>query len=193
MFIAFEGLDGSGQSTQAQLLAENLEKTGKKTLVTKEPTRDTPTGKLIRDVLQGRIFMSPQALQLLFAADRAEHLRTVIDPALKNNQIVITDRYFFSTIAYGALDVDWKWLKEFNRNFRVPDITFMLKLDPKICLERIASRGSETELFEQNEKLVRVWKNYERIAKEFTNIHIIDSDRPMQVVHTEIWKITSEI
>src|SRR3989338_2355735 len=116
MFIAFEGLDGSGSSTQAQLLAKRLEKKGKKVLVTKEPTSDNPTGKLIRSVLQHRQKMSPQELQRLFTEDRAEHLKNVIEPALAAGTTVITDRYLFSTLAYGALEVEWDWLKRLNQN-----------------------------------------------------------------------------
>ena len=186
MFIAFEGLDGSGSSTQARLLADRLEKNGHAALVTKEPTDGTPVGRLIRDVLQHKTEVSPQTLQLLFSADRAEHLKNVVEPALKNKQTVITDRYLFSTLAYGALSVDWEWLKALNRPFRLPDVTFLLKLDPAECLRRIAGRGSELELFEHHEKLAKVWQNYEKAAAEFPNIHVIGSNRPIEEVHEEI-------
>lgn len=192
MFIAFEGLDGSGSSSQAKLLAERLEKAGKKVLVTKEPTTDTSTGLRIREVLQHREIMSPRELQQLFTEDRAEHLKNVIEPALKDGFAVITDRYLFSTLAYGALEVEWAWLKELNRSFRLPDVTFLLKLDPVECLHRIAARGTAAEFFEREEKLAKVWENYERVAAEFPNIHVIESDRPIEEVGEEIWRIASE-
>lgn len=188
MFIAFEGLDGSGSSTQGRLLAERLEKEGHKILFTKEPTHDTSTGKRIRRVLQQEEVVSPQKLQQLFTEDRAEHLKNVIEPALAQGKTVITDRYLFSTLAYGALEVDWDWLKALNQNFRLPNITFLLKLDPVECLRRIASRGSKTEFFEREEKLAKVWKNYERVAVEFQNIYLIDSSGSLAGVHEAIWR-----
>jgi len=191
MFIAFEGLDGSGSSTQSRILAERLEKSGHPAFVTKEPTKDTPIGKMIREVLQRRWELSPITLQLLFSADRAEHLRSQIQPAIKNRQIVITDRYFFSTIAYGAMDISMGWLKTLCKYFPIPDITFLFKLDPKECIKRIAGRGSEYELFEQKEKLEKIWKNYEKIAEDYENFHIIDATKTIEEISDEIWGIVS--
>ena len=191
MFIAFEGLDGSGSTTQSRRLAENLEKKGLVPHLTKEPTSDTPIGKMIREVLQHRYKISPDTLQLLFTADRAEHLKTEIEPALENGQIVITDRYLLSTLAYGSLDVDMDWLKGLNQNFRVPDITFLFKVDPAECIRRIRGRGSEFEIFENEEKLRRIWNHYEALSHEFPNLHLIDSEKPKDEVEDEIWGIVS--
>lgn len=190
MFIAFEGLDGSGSSTQSRLLAEKLEANGHPVLLTKEPTSDTPIGKMIREILQHKWECSPEGLQLLFSADRAEHLKNEIEPALKNGQIVITDRYLFSTIAYGSLSVnDTDWLKCLNKHFRLPDITFLFKLDPKVCIERIQGRGNEFELFEENEKLGKIWMGYEKLAEEYENIHIIDAGKSIEEIQDEVWDI----
>ncbi len=187
MFIAFEGLDGSGSSTQSRLLAEKLEGQGHAVLLTKEPTSSTPIGKMIRDILQHRWECSPKGLQLLFSADRAEHLATDIEPALKNGQVVITDRYLFSTIAYGSLAVqDTDWLASLNEKFRLPDITFLFKLDPKICIERIQGRGSDFELFEEHEKLGKIWEAYEKLADQFENIHVIDATKSIEQIGEEI-------
>ena len=93
MFIVFEGLDGSGSSTHSKLLTEKLQSEGCAVFHTKEPTDKGPTGTTIREVLQHKYTVSPEALQLLFCADRAEHLVREIDPALKNGEIVISDRY----------------------------------------------------------------------------------------------------
>ena len=192
MFIAFEGLDGSGSSTQSKLLADKLEAHGQPVLLTKEPTKDSYIGKLIREVLQHKWQCSPEALQLLFSADRAEHLKNQIEPALKNNQIVITDRYLFSTIAYGGLEIkDTEWLKSLNSRFLLPDITFLFKLDPKICIERIHGRGSDFELFEKHEKLTSIWQNYEKIATNYPNSHIIDASKSIEEIAEEIWGLVS--
>ncbi|MBN2306722.1 dTMP kinase [Candidatus Peregrinibacteria bacterium] len=187
MFVAFEGLDGSGSSTQSRMLAERLEKNGKPALLTKEPTKDSPIGKLIREILQHKLSVSPETLQLLFSADRAEHLRNEIEPALKGSQVVITDRYLFSTLAYGGMSVDMKWLKTLNKNFRLPDITFLFKLAPEECIKRIAGRGSDYELFEKAEKLTKVWENYEKVAEEYPNIYVIDATKTIERISEEIW------
>lgn len=188
MFIAFEGLDGSGSSTQARLLKEKLEASGLAPLLTKEPTSDSPIGKMIRDILQHKWECSPHGLQLLFSADRAEHLHSDIEPALLNGRVVITDRYLFSTLAYGSLAInDWDWLKKISLPFRLPDITFLLKLDPDACIKRIHGRGSDFELFEQHEKLKEVWKGYERIAQEFSNVVLIDAAESIEVIAEEVW------
>lgn len=190
MFIAFEGLDGSGSSTQADLLAKRMEKKGRPVLKTKEPTGNTPIGRMIRDVLQHQWECSPEGLQLLFCADRAEHLKNEIEPALTKGKIVITDRYLLSTIAYGSLAVpDTEWLKTLNRPFRLPDITFLFRLDPSICIERIASRGSEFELFEKEEKLKKIWQQYEKLADEYENIVVIDATRSIEEISEEVWGV----
>jgi len=189
MFIAFEGLDGSGSSTQSKILAERLEKSGRPVLKTKEPTRDTPVGKIIREILQHKWDVSPLTLQLLFTADRADHLKSTIEPALKNGRIVVTDRYFFSTIAYGAMDVSMSWLKTLCKYFRIPDITFLFKLDPQICIKRIAGRGSEYELFETTDKLGKIWANYEKVANDYENFHIIDATKTIEEISDEIWGV----
>lgn len=192
MFIAFEGLDGSGSSTQSRLLAEKLEKNGKPSLLTKEPTSDSPIGKLIREILQHKWSTSPEGLQLLFSADRAEHIKNEIEPALEGGQVVITDRYLYSTLAYGGMSVDMEWLKALNKNFRLPDITFLFKLSPEECIKRIAGRGSDFELFEKSDKLAKIWENYEKIAEEFPNIQVIDATETIEGISEEIWGMVSE-
>lgn len=192
MFIAFEGLDGSGSSTHAKLLAEHLKTAGKKVLLTKEPTHDTPIGQLIRKVLQHQWQVSPQALQLLFTADRAAHLSEVIEPALSAGKVVITDRYLFSTLAYGSLDCDLKWLKQLNHPFRLPDITFLLKVPPEECIRRIGQRKSGPEFFEKAEKLKKVWQVYEMLGQEYENVKVIDSTKPKELVAQTIAEIAAQ-
>src|SRR3989344_3150121 len=167
-FIAFEGLDGSGSTTQASKLRDFLNETQKKLVLgrpsanlTKEPTNNI-VGGLIRGQLTGDWKTQPECLQLLFAADRAHHLEKEIIPLLKEGTTVITDRYFFSTIAFGGLEIkDTDWLIQINRTFILPDITFLIKVSPKTCIDRIRGDRFHIELFEKEEALTRVWKNYE--------------------------------
>ncbi len=191
-FIVFEGLDGSGQSTQANLLRNFLTQKGLEIILTKEPTLDSETGKEIRQILDKKEKISPQKLQELFAKDRKEHLENLILPAIQERKIVISDRYFFSSFAYGkADDVDLEWLIKINNQFLLPDITFLLKVSPEICLERIKKRnqGKERTLFEEKEKLSKVWNVYQILPDRFKNIFIVDGEKPIEEVSKDIKKI----
>ncbi len=198
-FIIFEGLDGSGQSTQAAKLVEDLNKTPKKfelgrpeAHLTKEPTNNL-IGGLIRGQLTGDWKTRPECLQLLFAADRAHHLEKEVIPILEKGGVVVSDRYFFSTIAYGSLEIpDWQWLKDINKHFLLPDISFFLKVSPTTCIKRIKGNRFEMELFEKEEALARVWQGYERLAKEFENIYLIDGEREIDEIFNDIKKIIHE-
>jgi len=186
VFIVFEWLDGSGSSTQARLLAEYFQKNWKSVLATKEPNEDSPIWKLIREILQHKHKVSWDSLQLLFSADRAEHLASKIEPALKEWKIVISDRYFFSTIAFAALTWNQEWMENVNKRFRLPDFIFLFKLAPEECVKRIESRWAEKELFEKTETLKKVWEGYEWLSKRFENIHLIDASKSIEEIHKEI-------
>ncbi|MEA3229431.1 MAG: dTMP kinase [archaeon] len=185
MFIVFDGLDGAGSSTQVSLLQKALQEKGHNAYVTKEPTNNI-IGGLIRGQLTKDWKTGPECLQLLFAADRAHHLEREILPMLRKENIVISDRYFFSTIAFGGIDLDMGWLKVLNEKFKVPDLSFFIKVPAKVCVERISRSRFDFELFEEEKKLEKVWKNYEILAKEFENVHIIDGMKPVEEVHKEI-------
>ena len=186
-FIIFEGLDGSGQSTQAGLLRDFLIKKGYKVVLTKEPTFSSKAGKKIRQVLDKKEKISAKELQELFAKDRKEHLEKLIIPALKEGKIVISDRYFFSSFAYGkASGLDLEWLIKINNEFLLPDITFLLKVSPQICLERIKKRNRERTLFEEKEKLEKVWKIYEILPTRFKNVYMVDGEKSIKEVFEEI-------
>ncbi|NQU77738.1 dTMP kinase [Candidatus Falkowbacteria bacterium] len=191
-FIVFEGPDGSGQTTQASLLADVLTKSSKKVYLTKEPADDLDDG-LIRKILKKRKLTSPETLQLYFTANRAHHLSAQIEPALNSGQWVISDRYFFSTLAFGMLKLDYEWLWQINSHFRKPDITFFLDVPARVCMDRLQRRGGEREFFEQEKKLEQVIKNYKEVfsKKQFSNIFIINGDRDIGIIAKEIWGIVN--
>ncbi len=192
MFIVFEGLDGAGNTTQSRLLAEFLKGRGHDALLTKEPTQN-PIGKIIRDVLQHRLKTSPLALQLLFVTDRAHHFYSVIDPALKKGQIVVSDRYMFSTFAFGGLGVDEELLKELNEKFRIPDLTFIIDVPAEVAMERIkSSRKGKPEFFEDVDKFKGIRANYLKLKDQFPNVHVIDGNRPIEAVAADVQKIVLE-
>lgn len=188
-FIVFEGLDGSGQSTQTKLLGRYLLKKGYQVVLTKEPTLDSQAGRKIREALDEKIKIESAKLQELFAQDRKEHLKNLIIPALKKGKIVISDRYFFSSFAYGSIDLDLEWLIKLNKNFLMPDLTFILATRPEICLERIKNRGEEIKLFEKKEKLEKVWQNYQLLSQRFKNIYFVDGEKSIREVFQQVKKI----
>lgn len=165
-FIVIEGLDGSGLSTQADLLRNFLRGRGVKTYLTKEPTSNV-IGGLVRGALSKIYSLPPAALQLLFAADRQHHLDREIRPMLKNGAIVICDRYFWSSVAYGSLKLDREWLLEINKQALTPDLTIILQVPPKICIQRIVEDRFDLELYEKLEELLKIWGTYQWLAKRF--------------------------
>jgi len=189
-FIVFEGLDGSGQSTQTDNLVSFFKKKKIKTHITKEPTNNL-IGGLIRGQLQGDWKSSPECLQLLFAADRAHHLEKEVIPYLEKGITVVCDRYFFSSIAFGSLEVnDWNWLKGINKRFILPDIVFYLKTSPEICIKRISENRFSFELFEKEEKLEIIKKGYQRLVKEYGFFKVINGEKSIEEVSEEIKNIT---
>ena len=188
-FVVFEGLNGSGKSEQARLLKEYLDKCGWATLLTKEPTQWTEAGQKIKEALEGKMNLVPLQLQELFAQDRAEHLRKEIIPALREGKIVISDRYAFSSIAFGALGVSFRVLFKLNEDFICPDKIFLLETSPEECLRRIAKRGTKIRIFEELEKMHRIADSYKRLAhfEPFENFFIvIDGEKSIEEIHQEV-------
>jgi dTMP kinase len=151
MFITFEGIEGSGKTTQISHVAEFLKRKGKECIVTREPG-GTVTGRKIRAILldpesKG---MDPSAELLLYIADRAEHLSKVVKPALSEGKTVLCDRYFDATVAYQGyargLDIDFlKRMHKYVLNDLKPDITFLLDLSPEAGLSRAWRQIKEGE------------------------------------------------
>jgi dTMP kinase len=190
-FIVFEGLDGSGTSTQTAKLNEKLSR-DYKILVTKEPTGNL-IGGLIRGQLTGVWRTDQQCLQLLFAADRAHHLEREIIPALKTGRLVLSDRYFFSSVAYGSLDLDKKWILDLNRNFLMPDLSIIIKVSPKECLRRMKKSRYNLELFEEEKKLQKVWQVYNWLSKKFDKVVVIDGAAEKDAVFEKIYQEVRDV
>lgn len=186
-FIVFEGLDGSGQTTQAGLLKAFLEERGHRVLLTKEPTSSSGVAPKIRAALDKRETAKGWLLQQWFVQDRREHLEGEIIPALQAGQAVISDRYFFSTFAFGQADgLAIDRLIELNQDFLLPDIAFLLEVKPEICMERIEGRGRARTRFEELKKLRKVALAYEEVAKRFEVIKKIKGEQPIKEVFSDV-------
>ncbi len=194
MFIVMEGIDGAGKSTQAKLLAEWFEEQGYETVLTKEPT-DTAFGKLIRRLVltggrEGIIDgarISHEAEALLFAADRAEHVHKLIKPSVEAGKVVISDRYFYSSLAYQwARGLDLGWLVDLNRFAIRPDLTVLLDLPVKESMKRINGRSIKTEFDKIAELQKKVRENYLQLAKRFPEVRIVNALADVEDIHNDI-------
>lgn len=173
LLIAIEGMDGSGKTTQAQRLVEELKKKKVKAIYTKEPT-DTPTGKMIRQILSGELKVPPLSLQYLFCADRGVH-QVELEKLLAKGYVIVTDRYFWSAVAYGISDLDGKpdyYMAAFSilsmyNQFLSPDYTFYLDVSVDEAHRRIKKSSKHGEIYDKKEKLVKIQKGYEVLVKKY--------------------------
>jgi dTMP kinase len=201
LYIALEGIDGSGKTTQVERLVSYFEKQGREVIHTREPRKGVGLiGKLIQDILHGKANVSPVAFQYLFSADRQMHHQELILPALDEGKVVITDRCFWSAIPYGILDtndmVDPNSMQQklvaqsilsFYHEFTIPDKTFYLDVSLDTALERITKGDGANEIYEDKTKLRRAIDGYQWLLKEFPQeFTVIDANKGVDEVSKEI-------
>ncbi len=184
VLLAFEGIDGSGKSTQARMFADWAELEGLEVVRTREPTQG-PWGRKIREA-RFTARLSPEDELAAFIADRKEHVETLVRPALARGALVIIDRYYYSTVAYqGARGLDPQALLEMNRAFAPkPDLVLLVDADPKLCLQRIHARGEGQDLFENLEALTKVRAIFLSLVEP--HVAVIDGGRSAEVVFDEV-------
>ncbi|MDP1821749.1 MAG: dTMP kinase [Archangium sp.] len=184
VLLAFEGIDGSGKSTQAKKFVAWAQSIGLDVVSSREPT-DGPWGKKIRDA-RFTARMSPEDELAAFIADRKEHVATLIKPALERGALVVIDRYYYSTVAYqGARGLDPAALLQKNRAFApVPDLVVLVDVEPKAALERIATRGQGTDLFENLATLTKVRELFLSLVD--AHVALIDGARAPEVVFGDV-------
>lgn len=152
-FVCIEGLDGSGKSTQARLLAERLQKT-RRVLLTVEPSRGRIGTFIRQSYLYGENRLSSVVEALLFAADRVDHVQNEIAPALETGDVVISDRYVYSSLAYqGAAGLSLEWIEKVNSHALRPDIALFLDVDLGTVMKRLKPRKSIMENLETQERV----------------------------------------
>ncbi len=188
LFIVFEGIDGSGKSTQACLLAEKLHRRGLEVVRLSEPTRGK-WGEKIRELSKNSDSLSPREELALFIKDRREDVRKNIRPALEAGKVVILDRYFYSTLAYqGARGISLEEIRQKHRSFVIlPDLVFILDVPVSTGLRRIKDRPVIYRLFEEKEYLKKVREIF--LSLPDPECLIIDGRLPAEVIHRKIWSI----
>lgn len=187
VFIVFEGLDGAGKTTQVRLLCKRLEQAGYKVVRLKEPT-DGPWGQKIRHMAQGRRHhVSPKTELTWFLEDRRQDVDQNIGPALARGQVVVLDRYYFSSMAYqGARGLDPEHIRQCNEAFAPPpDLLILLDIPPERGLQRL-QRDRDPDNFEQLAYLQQVAAQFARM--EFTYLRRIPATLTAEAVHDRIWQ-----
>lgn len=195
--IVLEGLDGAGTTTQAKRLVGYLTEQGMAAHQTREPS-DGPIGKLIRQMLTGGHAIDEQKIAqstfgLLFAADRLDHIQREIEPQLAKGALVVSDRYYHSSLAYQGTGADRDWITQLNSRARVPDLTIFLQVRPEVAAARRAAAGRVQELFEDIEMQEQVAAGYKatlsELAAQGERIEMLDGEASPDDVFAAIVKL----
>lgn len=201
LYIALEGIDGCGKTTQLEKLSEYFKKQGKEVIVTREPRKSGIIGDLVQKVLTGEVKLPSVALQYLFSADRQANQQDTVLPALKAGKVVISDRVFWSAIVYGILDrtggkydksdadlllISQSILSMYHQ-FTVPDFTFYLKIPLETSMKRLKAKKDVKEIYEEESKISKVLTGYEYLKSRFPDaITVINGDQPVEKVTAEM-------
>lgn len=193
--IVIEGIDGAGTTTQAARLVETLKREGRDSHLTREPS-DGPIGKILREILTGKHApVDATTMALLFAADRADHLQREVEPALARSAIVVSDRWYHSSLAYQGAEEDREWIVTLNARARRPDLTILLEVPPEMAAERRAAAEREEEIYDRLETQRRVAATYRAVVERLQDrewIVILDGTKGMDEVAAEILRLAHE-
>jgi len=200
-YIAIEGVDASGKSTQVDEVKKYLEKSGKDVQVVSEPSDKGVTGKMIRDILAGREDIPLTAFQFIYTADRIIQFERDIIPALKDGCIVLSSRCFWSAIPYGIMDKGETEYKDADASllmmaqgilsmyhqFIAPDHTIYLRISAETACDRLSDMDKTKEIYEKKSKLEKLVKGYDWLSRKFPEeIKVVDGERSIERVTEEI-------
>jgi dTMP kinase len=182
--VTIEGLDGSGKTTQMDLLTDHLKQMAVPFVRLREPS-ELPTGQQIRKLIQSQQDLYPQRLLELFINDRLEDLRQNIRPALAAGKIALLDRYLYSNAAYQGVDLGWARVIEQNltQGVALPHKSFLLEIAPQEGLGRVEERGEGKTTFEKSAFLQQVANNYRQIKQWDPNMEAVDASQSPERVH----------
>ena len=198
-FVVFEGIDGAGTSTQIKRLVERgcAEAGDGAFVATAEPT-GLETGKFLRRMLGGDFTVDEKTNAYLFAADRCEHIfgKGGVKELCESGKIVVSDRYFFSSMAYQSVSCGEELPKLLNEPFPLPEYLFYFVINPEVSLGRVTARGEKKEIYETIEKQKKIAAQYEKVISEYEKtagesgmkIIRIDAEKDIESISEEIWK-----
>lgn len=199
-FIVFEGIDGSGTTTQIKKLAERFPK--EKVFVSAEPTKNE-TGLFLRRMLKGEFSVNEKTASFLFAADRCEHLygKDGILEQIQNGKIALSDRYLFSSLAYQSVSCGKDFPEHLNSLFPLPEILFYFEINPEISISRVTERGEKTEIYEKIEFQKKTASLYDQVINSYRQteksqgmkIITIDAEKPIDEISEIIWSSLKNI
>ncbi len=199
--IVFEGIDGSGKSTQIELLCQTLKERKIPFYVTMEPS-ERPIGSMIRQILTGKAHADPKVIAALFTADRLDHLLNEVNGIarmVEEGMLVLMDRYYFSSYAYQSVDAPMDWVIQANAlsaQILRPAVNIFLDVDAEDALERITKNRGKTELFEEKERLIQVRERYMEAfekLKDAERVEMVDGSREKDEIAKDVWGIVSAL
>lgn len=197
-FVVLEGLDGAGTTTQLRMLSERLSREGTPHFATWEPTEGT-VGKLLRGILVRQVKAHPRTIALLYAADRSEHLydpHAGIEARTRRGELVVSDRYLFSSLAYQGMETEYEYVRALNSGFPLPQILVFVDTPVEVCQERLAARRN-VELYDGLIFQERVREGYLRAIESYASagmqVSLVNGDRAAGLIHGEIWKIIGAV
>ncbi len=196
-FVVLEGLDGAGTTTQMRLLCERLEREGRVHDGSYEPT-DGPVGRLIRQVLARKVDALPLTVALLFAADRNQHVNGPdgIVARVARGELVVSDRYLFSSLAYQSIACGFRRVLELNEDFPLPELLVFLDTPVAVSQARLDRRSSR-ELYDESGFQARVREGYLQAFEHFEGsgmrVLVLDGDRAPEEIHEAIWTETARL
>lgn len=195
-FMVIEGIDGAGTTTQAKMLVDWLAARNLASVFTGEPSRG-PIGALLRQILAGRTVgrnaggsqrpIDNDAIALLFAADRMDHLDCEILPQLERGVNVVCDRYYHSSYTYQSLQGDLEWIRSLNGRALRPDVTYLLDCTAELAAKRRAERKTSSEMYEVFETQQKLAQAYRELAAESSEpIVVVDGRGSIEQVQHQI-------
>ncbi len=197
-FVVFEGIDGSGTTTQLKILEDRLKDSS--VWFTCEPT-DRAVGKLLRQALKGECRLQEETMARLFAADRCEHL-VAPDGIIKrcsSGHTVFCDRYLFSSLAYQGKPEIRQQVAALNAGFPLPEYLFFFDIKADVAMKRVDTRGGTKEIYETTEFQRDVSERYKQILEDYSirapgmKIIIIDASLPVETIAEKIWSIAGNL
>ena len=193
-FIVFEGCDGCGKTTQTELLRTAItEATGRPCLYEREPNERNAAGAIIRSGLYGGVKFLPESMAYLHVADRLEHIEHMI-PLLESGNNIVCDRYYLSNMAYNVADnLSMEDIYEMNKpciRKMKPDLFVFLDVPLDVSKKRRSNRGSDRELYDEDDKQAKIRANYfaaiELLTKQGEKVVVVDATQDIEAIANEI-------